>query len=136
MYDELVKDRIYFGGAADAQEVVNEEAIQKVIDVRVNGRSESVGYNYIHAPIAEESEEVASSIKAGVQLVVEAYKAGEKVYFHCGSGGGRAGVMAVATLLELGLAHDLEDAEAKAKEARPAITIRPTMREALEKLYK
>ena len=136
MYDELVKGRIYFGGAADAQMVVDEQSVHKVVDVRVNGRTEPVDYNYIHAPIAEEPEETAISIKVGVQQVVNAYEAGEKVYFHCGSGGGRAGVMAVATLLELGLAKDLEDAEEKAKEARPAINIRPNMREALEKLYK
>lgn len=136
MYDELIKGRVYFGGAGDVQAVVDEQAVHKVIDVRVNGRSEAVDYNYIHVPIADESEETATSIKTGVQHVVDAYRAGETVYFHCGSGGGRAGVMAVATLMELGLAKDLEDAEAKAKEARPAINIRPNMRESLENLYK
>ena len=135
-YDELVKGRIYFGGAADAEQAVANEGIDVVVDVRVNGREEAVDYDYIHAPIADESENIASSIKSGALQVVEAYEAGKNIYIHCGSGGGRAGVMGIATLLELGLAEDLADAEAKAKTARPIITVRPNMKVALEELYK
>ena len=136
MYDELIAGRVYFGGADDAEEVVREKEVDKVIDVRVNGRLEPVDYTYIHKPIADESEHIADSIKVGVEEVVKAYEAGEKVYFHCGGGGGRAGVVAVATLIELGLAKSLDEAEAMAKQARSKVNIRPNMREALEQLYK
>ena len=136
MYDELIAGRVYFGGADDVEQVVREKEIDKVVDVRVNGRREPVDYTYIHKPIADESEHIADSIKAGVEEVVKAYEAGEKVYFHCGSGGGRAGVMAVATLIELGVAKSLDEAETMAKEARSKVNIRPNMREALEQLYK
>ena len=78
----------------------------------MNGRKEKVDYPYIHQPIADESEEIPQSIKAGVKEVSKAYQAGEKVYFHCGSGNGRASVMAVATLMELEAAESLEEAEA------------------------
>ena len=136
MYDELIAGRIYFGGADDAEQVVHEKEVDKVVDVRVNGRLEQVDYTYIHKPIADESEHIADSIKAGVEEVVKAYEAGENVYFHCGSGGGRAGVMAVATLIELGVAKTLDEAESMAKQARSKVNIRPNMREALETLYK
>ncbi|WP_431028681.1 protein-tyrosine phosphatase family protein [Lysinibacillus sp. LZ02] len=136
MYDELIAGRVYFGGADDTEQVVREKQVDKVMDVRVNGRVEPVEYTYIHKPIADESEHIADSIKIGVEEVVKAYEAGEKIYFHCGSGGGRAGVMAVATLMELGVAESLDEAELIAKQARPKVNIRPNMREALEKLYK
>ena len=136
MYDELIAGRVYFGGADDVEQVVREKEIDKVMDVRVNDRREPVNYTYIHKPIADESEHIADSIKAGVEEVVKAYEAGEKMYFHCGGGGGRAGVMAVATLIELGLAKSLDEAEAMAKQARSKVNIRPNMREALEQLYK
>ena len=136
MYDELIAGRVYFGGADDTEQVVREKEVGKVIDVRVNGRLEPVDYTYIHKPIADESEHIADSIKAGVEEVVKAYETGESVYFHCGSGGGRAGVMAVATLIELGVAQSLDEAELMAKRARPKVNIRPQMREALETLYK
>ena len=136
MYDELIAGRIYFGGADDAASAVDEEGIEKVIDVRVNGRKEKVDYPYIHKPIADESDEIPLSIQDGVKEVINAYQAGEKVYFHCGGGNGRASVMAVATLMELELADSLEEAENMVKEARPSANIRPNMREALEKLYK
>lgn len=136
MYDELIAGRIYFGGADDAASAVREKGIDKVIDLRVNGRKETVDYSYIHKPIADESEEIPQSIQDGVKEVINAYQAGEKVYFHCGGGNGRASVMAVATLMELEVAGSLEEAENMLKEARPSANIRPNMREALEQLYK
>ncbi len=136
MYDELIAGRVYFGGADDAASAVEDKGIQKVIDLRVNGRKEKVDYPYIHKPIADESSEIPQSIQAGVKEVIDAYQAGEKVYFHCGGGNGRASVMAVATLMELELADSLEEAEDKVKEVRPSANIRPKMQEALEKLYK
>ena len=39
MYDELIAGRIYFGGADDAEQVVREKEVDKVVDVRVNGRT-------------------------------------------------------------------------------------------------
>ena len=104
--------------------------------MRVNGRKEKVDYPYIHKPIADESDEIPQSIQDGVKEVINAYQAGEKVYFHCGGGNGRASVMAVATLMELELADSLEEAENMVKEARPSANIRPNMREALKQLYK
>jgi protein-tyrosine phosphatase len=136
MYDELIAGRVYFGGADDAASAVREKEIKKVIDLRVNGRVDKVDYSYIHKPIADESDEIPQSIQDGVNEVINAYQAGEKVYFHCGGGNGRASVMAVATLMELKLAESLEEAERMVKEARPSVNIRPNMREALEKLYK
>lgn len=136
MYDELIAGRVYFGGADDAESAVCEKGIEKVIDLRVNGREDKVDYSYHHKPIADESSHIPQSIQAGVKEVINAYQAGENVYFHCGSGNGRASVMAVATLMELKLAESLEEAESMVKEARPSVSIRPNMREALEQLYK
>ncbi|HAU34560.1 MAG TPA: hypothetical protein DCW76_09595, partial [Lysinibacillus sp.] len=68
--------------------------------------------------------------------IASSYEVGQKVYVHCGSGGGRAGVAATAVLIELGLAHSLEEAEAAVKKARPQVTIRPKMEDALQQLYK
>lgn len=134
-YDELIQGRIYFGGAADADEAVANKQIDLVVDVRVNGRDEIGAYQYIHAPIVDESDRISESIKEGVNQVVDAYKEGKNIYIHCGSGNGRAGVMCVATLIELGLAENLSDAEVKVKKVRPIVNVRPKMREALETLY-
>ncbi len=136
MYNELIEGRVYFGGADDAANAVREKEVGKVIDLRVNGREDKVDYSYIHKPIADESDEIPQSIQDGVKEVVNAYQSGEKVYFHCGGGNGRASVMAVATLMELGAAGSLEEAESMVKEVRPSASIRPNMREALETLYK
>ncbi|MFY0520238.1 protein-tyrosine phosphatase family protein [Lysinibacillus sphaericus] len=139
-YDVLVKDWLYFGGAKDAGAVFENESVDVIIDVRVNGLSAEeqvkVNYTYKHFPIADEEVQVAASIEKVAQEIVTAYEAGQKVYFHCGSGGGRAGVAATAVLMELGLANTLEEAQLAVKNARPQVTIRPNMAEALTKLYK
>lgn len=139
-YDVLVKDRLYFGGAKDAEAAFDNEAVDVVIDVRVNGltgdEQKAVSYLYKHLPIADEDLAVATSIDKVAKEITAAYHAGKKVYFHCGSGGGRAGVAATAVLMELGLADSLEEAESAVKEARPQVTIRPNMATALQKLYK
>lgn len=139
-YDVLVKDQLYFGGAKDAEAAFNNDAVDVVIDVRVNGltddEQEKVGYQYKHLPIAEEERIVAKSIEKVAKEITAAYHEGKKVYFHCGSGGGRAGVAATAVLMELGLANSLEEAELAVKQARPQVKIRPNMANALQQLYK
>ena len=65
-YDVLVQDRLYFGGAKDAEAAFDNEAVDMVIDVRVNGLTAeeqgTVGYVYKHLPIADEELAVAASI--------------------------------------------------------------------------
>ncbi|MGE7843706.1 protein-tyrosine phosphatase family protein [Lysinibacillus sp. NPDC093712] len=138
-YDVLVKDRLFFGGAQDAEAAYANEKIDVVIDVRVNGltaqEQEVAHYNYNHIPIADEEAEVAQSIDKVAKKIVSAYESGQKIYFHCGSGGGRAGVAATAVLMELGLANSLESAQLAVKKARSQVTIRPNMATALKKLY-
>lgn len=138
-YDVLVKDRLFFGGAQDAEAAFLNEQVDVVIDVRVNGLTEleqqAAHYNYNHLPIADEEAQVAQSIDTVAKKIVAAYESGQKVYFHCGSGGGRAGVAATAVLMELGLADSLEEAELAVKQARSQVKIRPNMATALKKLY-
>ncbi|MFJ5792598.1 dual specificity protein phosphatase family protein [Lysinibacillus sp. NPDC093197] len=138
-YDVLVKDRLFFGGAQDADAAYVNEQVDVVIDVRVNGltaqEQQAAHYNYNHMPIADEEAEVAQSIEKVAKKIVSAYESGQKVYFHCGSGGGRAGVAATAVLMELGLAKSLQSAESAVKKARSQVTIRPNMATALKKLY-
>ncbi|MFJ8237895.1 dual specificity protein phosphatase family protein [Ureibacillus sp. NPDC094379] len=135
-YSELVKGRIFIGGVEDTEAVVANESIDMVVDVRVNGRNGVTPYNYVHVPIADESNEISESIQAGAKKVVEAYQQGKNVYIHCGSGNGRASVMAVASLMELGYAEKLEEAGNLIKAVRPTANVRPKMKEALTKLYK
>jgi thioredoxin reductase (NADPH) len=57
------------------------------------------------------------------------------VFFHCGGGGGRAGTVAVGTLIELGQASTIEAAEQKAKAIREKVNVREPMRKALQNIY-
>jgi protein-tyrosine phosphatase len=91
---------------------------------------------WIGVPLGDHAEEPQDQLlKQAVDHIVEAYKSGQKVGFHCGGGSGRTGAAAVGTLIELGISSSIDEAEALAKSIRPKINIKPAQREALEKLY-
>lgn len=79
-YHALLDDRIFFGGAADAEEAVTNEKIDVVVDLRVK-EPEKVTYYRVHAPIADEAEQVEASILEAVDKVVSAYRDGKKFFF-------------------------------------------------------
>ncbi|MFZ0445271.1 MAG: protein tyrosine phosphatase, partial [Bacillus sp. (in: firmicutes)] len=63
------------------------------------------------------------------------YHEGENIYFHCQGGSNRTGTVAIGTLLALGKASTIEEAEEMAKNARPKISVKPEMKEALKRIY-
>ena len=59
----------------------------------------------------------------------------DQVFFHCNTGRGRAGTMAVATLLELRIANTVEEAEAQVKMIRPEVDVKPQLKESLKRIF-
>lgn len=135
-YQELVKGRIFVGGAADAQKAFDTEQIDVVIDLRSEAAEGDYGYNRIHSPIMNESDEQQDeSVKKAIDQVVDAYNEGKKIYFHCAGGSNRAGTVAIGSLLALGEADSIQEAEARAKSVRPIISVNPQLKESLQRLF-
>lgn len=138
-YHALHEDKIYMGGAADVEEMVKQEGVQVVVDLREEATecaSTDANVKWIKIPLgdnATESEEVL--FKKAIDEVVSAYHNGQKVAFHCGGGKGRTGTVAIGTLLALGEAQTIAEAEEKAKSIRNIIQIKPTQRGSLEKIF-
>ncbi|WP_201317661.1 dual specificity protein phosphatase family protein [Paenibacillus sp. EPM92] len=138
-YHSLHENKIFMGGAKDVESMVKNEGIEVVVDLR----EESTGCAYPEANVAwikiplgdnaTESEEVL--YKKAIDEVVNAYRQGQKVAFHCGGGKGRTGTVAAGTLMELGVAKSLDEAEAKAKSIRSIIDIKPSQTESLKKIF-
>ncbi|MEK3885758.1 dual specificity protein phosphatase family protein [Paenibacillus sp. PL2-23] len=139
-YHSLVEDKIFFGGAADVEDMFKHEGIEVVVDLR--GEATECAYpnenlKWIQVPLGDNADGPQDQLfKQAIEQVVEAYKLGKKVGFHCGGGSGRTGVVAVGTLIELGKSQTIDEAEALAKSIRPKVNIKPPQREALGKLYK
>jgi protein-tyrosine phosphatase len=133
-YHELINNQIFFGGAADVDDAIANEQIDIVIDLRV-AEPEKVKYTRIHAPIADEDADRIPTIQYAVDEVMKAYRDGKKVFFHCGSGSGRAGTIATAILLELGQAKTVDEAEQKAKAIRSKVNVREPLKKALKQIY-
>ena len=133
-YDELIAGKMYVGSADEAACVIADQKASHVFDVRVNGRSEPVDYVYTHSPIEENY--LAETIKSGAEQIATTIRKGEPVYIHCGSGTGRAAVMAAATLMELKEASTIDDAMNIVLEKRKGARFQPIMVTALQQLYK
>lgn len=133
---EMIEGRLFVGGASEASTAVEAGVATTVMDVRVNGLADQPEFTYLHCPIADESDAVAESIQVGVTELKNRLEQGESIYLHCGSGNGRASVMAAAALIELGHASTIDEAETLILQKNPSAQIRPNMRAALEQLYK
>lgn len=133
-YQSLVDNRIFIGGVADVPRAIEIEKVDVVYDLRAEVAEPSSGISK-HQPIVNDAAFQDDSIRTGVKKIVEDYQSGKKVFFHCNSGRGRAGTMAVATLLELRLADSIEDATAMVKSIRPEVDVKPQQKEALERIF-
>lgn len=135
-YQELVEGRIFIGGAADAKTATETENIDVVIDLRAEAAEGDYDYTRVHSPIVDDSDEQQDdSIKQAIDQVVGAYNDGKKVYFHCAGGSNRAGTVAVGTLLALGKADTVDEAEAQATAVRPVILVKPQLKRSLERIF-
>lgn len=138
-YQELIADRIYFGGAKDVAAMVENDGIQVVVDLREESQaceSSDSSVDWIRIPLGDNATEPEYILFAqAIQAVVSAYHQKKKVAFHCGGGKGRTGTVAVGVLLELGICKAIDEAEALAKSIRPMINIKPDQKAALVRLY-
>jgi rhodanese-related sulfurtransferase len=133
-YHELIKDRIYIGGADDVNDMMENEKADVIFDLRAEA-PEVIEYERVHSPIVDDAENQDESIQKSIDYVVKAYHDGKKVYFHCQGGSNRTGTVAVGTLLTLGKAKTIDEAEEIAKSARPKINVKPEMKKALKRIF-
>ncbi|MDF2724285.1 MAG: protein-tyrosine phosphatase [Paenibacillus sp.] len=138
-YQNLVDDKIFFGGAADVADMVKNEGVDVIVDLRGEATEyadPNTKVEWIKVPLGDNEKDPQDEIfQKAINCVVEAYKSGKKVGFHCAGGGGRAGAVAAGTLITLGKATTLDEAEAIVKNIRPKVNIKPPQREALEKIF-
>lgn len=138
-YHELIAGRIYCGGAQDIQQMVDDEGITLVVDLRAESTgcaASQPGLQWLQIPLSDHAEQPEDELfRAAIHAVVDAYRQGQKVAFHCGGGKGRTGTVAAGVLLELGLCKNVPEAEAMAKSIRPVINIKSDQRLSLSRLY-
>lgn len=134
-YHELLEDRIFIGGADDADDVMKNQKVDIIFDLRAEAPKEETNYHRVHSPIVDDADYQDDSVKKSIESVVNAYNEGKNVYFHCQGGSNRTGTVAIGTLLSLGKANSIEEAEQMAKEARPKINVKPEMKETLKRIF-
>lgn len=134
-YQELIKNRIYFGGADDVPEMMSNENADVVFDLRVKEYDVDSNVNRVHSPIVDDQENQAESLKNALNHVKDAYQNNKKVFFHCGGGNTRAGTVAIGTLLALDKAKTIDEAEEMVRSIRPTIKFKPEMKNALKEIF-
>lgn len=135
-YQELVKDRIFIGGAEDAKAAAEAEGIDVVVDLRAEVPEGEYDYLRIHSPIVDDSlEHQDDSVKEAIDQVVDAYNGGQKIFFHCAGGSNRTGAVAIGTLLALNKAASIEEAESQATSVRPKINVKEPLKASLARIF-
>lgn len=134
-YQTLIPKRIFIGGVADIEEMMNNEQVDVIYDLRAESPIEESPYNRVHSPIIDDADYQDESVRNAINRVVKNFKEGKKVYFHCSGGRNRTGTVAIGVLLELKEAGTIEEAEQKAKSIRNQIKVKPEMKEVLKRLY-
>ncbi|NLP50948.1 dual specificity protein phosphatase family protein [Bacillus sp. RO1] len=133
-YQSLMEN-VFIGGADQAREAHSNEGLDVIIDLRAE--TDNLGDNLprIHMPIVDDAAKQDESVKAAIEYVVQAQQEGKKVYFHCSGGRNRTGTVAMGTLLHLGKASTVEEAERLATSIRPVINVKPELKEVLQNMY-
>ncbi|MCM3637073.1 dual specificity protein phosphatase family protein [Sporosarcina luteola] len=134
-YKALVTDRIFFGGVDAIDELVANEKIDVIYDLRAKVDGPLPSELSVHQPLLDDADEQDNSIREAVKKVMDAYQDGKNVYFHCNTGRGRGGTLAAATLLELGKAENIEEAELMTQAIRSETNIKPAFKAALNRIY-
>lgn len=138
-YQALIEDRIFLGGASDVEDMVKNENVEVIVDLR--GEATECAYpagdvKWIQVALGDNAEGPQDQLfQQAIDHVVDAYQSGKKVGFHCGGGKGRTGAVAIGTLIALGKSQTIEEAEKLAQSIRSVVSIKPPQREALEKLF-
>lgn len=99
--------------------------IRAVVNMRVEFDDNDAGIapsRYLHLPTVDDHAPTLEQLHTGVGFIAEEVARGNGVYVHCGSGVGRAAIMAAAYFVSTGLTP--EAAWARLRETRPFI--RPT----------
>ena len=122
-------------GLLDIKEMMENEQVDVIYDLRAETQTEDSLSNRVHAPIVDDADRQDESVKAAINQVLQDYNEGKKVYFHCSGGRNRTGTVAIGMLLELGEAKTIEEAEQKAKSIRDQIDVKTEMKEVLKRLY-
>ncbi|WP_172256828.1 protein-tyrosine phosphatase family protein [Saccharibacillus deserti] len=140
-YHQLIAPNIYMGGAADVEQMITEEHCEVIVDLREEAteiayQSPDRQVEWIRIALDDHARTTQEDVfKQAIDQVVASSQQGKKIGFHCGGGKGRTGAVAIGTLLAVGKASTLAEAERMAKDIRPVISIKDTQREALECIF-
>jgi len=139
-YQSLHENRIFIGGAADVESMVNEEKCDVIIDLRAEATEcayPEANVSWIKVRLQDNSQEPGQEqvIQQAIEEVVNAYQNGHKVGLHCAAGKGRTGTIATGVLLKLGLFSSVDKAEQEAKSIREIIQLNSAQKEALNQLF-
>lgn len=125
------KKVIIIGGGDSAMEEAN-FLTEFSSEVMIVHRREELRASKAMQDRARENSKVSWELN---KTPLEVINEGKKVYFHCQGGSNRTGTVAIGTLLALGKANTVVEAEEMAKTERPKISVKPEMKESLQRIF-
>ncbi|CAM3895908.1 dual specificity protein phosphatase family protein [Mesobacillus thioparans] len=134
-YQALVPGRIFIGGADAIPELLENEKIDMVYDLRAENKEGNYDYPRTHLPMYDNDSQQDESVVKALDEVATAYESGKNIYFHCSTGRTRTGTLAAGTLLKLNQADSIEEAKSKAREVREVLNLNSQLITSLERIF-
>jgi protein-tyrosine phosphatase len=134
-YQALIPGRIFIGGENAIPELLENEKIDMVYDLRAENKEGKFDYPRTHLPMYDNDSQQDDSVKNALNEVEAAYKSGKNIYFHCSTGRTRTGTLAAGTLLKLNRADSIEEAKSKAREVRGVLNLDSQLITSLERIF-
>ncbi|MDQ0920279.1 dual specificity protein phosphatase family protein [Paenibacillus sp. V4I5] len=137
-YQSLHEERIFIGGAKDVKQMIEDEQVEVVIDLRAEAQeavSSPESVELIHIPLVDQQEGQEGQIGKAADEVIRHYRDGKKVALHCAAGRSRTGSVAIAVLLQLGIEPTVQQAEEALKQIRTEANVHPELLKSVARLF-
>ncbi|WP_226645763.1 dual specificity protein phosphatase family protein [Mesobacillus subterraneus] len=134
-YQALIPGRIFIGGEDAIPELLKNEKIDMVYDLRAENKEGDFEYPRTHLPMYDDDSQQDESVKKALDEVAAAYESGKNIYFHCSTGRTRTGTLAAGTLLKLNEADSIDEAKTKAREVREVLNLDSKLITSLERIF-
>jgi len=136
-YKELVQGKVWIGSLGDTISLIEKEGCHVIVDLRsekvLTGKEHPL--HYVRIPLEQDGEHQQTIIQETVDWICELTEGGYRIGIHCSEERSRTGCIAIGTLIRLGGASTVQEAQATLQALWPDVRLRPQLLAALHDLY-
>lgn len=136
-YKELIQGKVWIGGLGDTISLIEKEGCHVIVDLRsekvLTGKEHPL--HYVRIPLEACGEQQQTVIQETVDWICELAEGGYRIGIHCSEERSRTSCIAIGTLIRLGSAGTVQEAQTMLQMLWPDVRLHPQLLAALHDLY-